>query len=54
MVKGLPSHVEDYVLELYLQNISGVACSGVKSGGSLAVVEFTEPVGELLPNNQFI
>ena len=48
VVKGLPSGIKEFVLELYMQNISGVDHSvEVTIGGSLAVVEFPEPVGEL-------
>ena len=47
VVKGLPSGIKEFVLELYMQNISGADHSvEVKIGGSLAVVEFPEPVGE--------
>ena len=49
VVRGLPcdTKVENYVLDLYMENIAGIKTSSINIGGSLAVVEFPKPVGKL-------
>ena len=49
VVRGLPcdTMVENYVLDIYMENIAGIKTSSINIGGPLAVVEFPKPVGKL-------
>ena len=51
VVRKLPTDtkVESYVVGLYMYTIAGFESSNIKIGGPLAVVEFSEPVGEFYP-----
>ena len=46
VVKNIPDGVKDWVLELYLQNLTGVSCQKSHMKGAMAVVEMKEKIGK--------
>ena len=46
VVKNIPDGVKDWVLDLYLQNLTGVSCQKIQMKGTMAVVEMKEKIGK--------
>ena len=46
VVKNIPDGVKDWVLKLYLQNLTGVSCQKIQMKGAMAVVEMKERIGK--------